>query len=82
MNRAKNRRMRRVTFTSAYQLEADRQGRVLLPASLRSYAQIDDEVVIAGMGDFLEIWSKEAWLQESESLEQEAWLIAETSEER
>ncbi len=82
MNRAKNRRMRRVTFTSAFQLEADRQGRVLLPASLRSYAQIGDEVVIAGMGDFLEIWSKEAWLQESESLEQEAWLIAETSEER
>ena len=34
------------------------------------------------MGDFLEIWSKEAWLQESESLEQEAWLIAETSEDR
>ncbi len=81
MNRAKNRRMRRVTFTSAYQLEADRQGRVLLPASLRSYARINDEVVIAGMGDYLEIWSKESWVEESKSLEEEAWLIAETSEE-
>ena len=81
MNRARNRRMRRVTFTSAYQLEADRQGRVLLPASLRSYADIGDEVVIAGMGDFFEIWSKEAWLLESEALEQEAWFLAETSED-
>ena len=81
MSRAKNRRMRRVTFTSAYQLEADRQGRVLLPSSLRSYAEIGDEVVIAGMGDYFEIWSKEAWLRESEALEEEAWYLAETSEE-
>ena len=81
MNRARNRRMRRVTFTSAYQLEADRQGRVLLPASLRSYADIGDEVVIAGMGDFFEIWSKNAWLRESEALEEEAWFLAETSED-
>ena len=81
MNRARNRRMRRVKFTSAYQLEADRQGRVLLPSSLRSYAVIGDEVVIAGMGDYFEIWSKDAWLQESELLEEQAWILAETSED-
>ncbi|MFH1560023.1 MAG: division/cell wall cluster transcriptional repressor MraZ [Chloroflexota bacterium] len=81
LNRAKNRRMRRMSFSSAYQLEIDRQGRVLLPASLRQYAQIGEEVVIAGMGDFLEIWDKEAWLQESALLDEEASLIAETSEE-
>ena len=43
--------------------------------------RIGEEVVIAGMGDFLEIWDKEAWLQESAFLEEEASLIAETSEE-
>ena len=80
MNRAKNRTMRRFKFTSAYQLEADRQGRVLLPSSLRSHAGIEDEVVIAGMGDYFEIWSKEAWLRESETFEN-AWLLAETSED-
>ena len=82
MNRGKNRRMRRMTFSSAYQLETDRQGRVLLPGSLRRYAQIDEEVVIVGMGDFLEVWARDVWLQESESLEEEAWHIAETWEER
>ena len=81
LNRAKNRRMRRLTFSSAYFLGTDRQGRVLLPLSLRQYAQIGEEVILAGMGDFLEVWSKEAWLQESEFLAEEAWRIAETSEE-
>jgi len=81
LNRAKNRRMRRMSFSAAYTLETDRQGRVLLPVSLRQYAQIGEEVVIAGMGDFLEIWDKEAWVQESMFLEEEASLIAETSEE-
>ena len=81
LNRSKNRRMRRMSFSAAYTLETDRQGRVLLPASLRQYAQISEEVVIAGMGDFLEIWDREAWLQESALIEEDASLIAETSEE-
>ena len=81
LTRAKNRRMRRLTFSSAYFLGTDRQGRVLLPLPLRQYAQIGEEVVLAGMGDFLEVWAKEAWLQESEFLAEEAWQIAETSEE-
>lgn len=81
LSRAKNRRMRRMSFSAAYNLETDRQGRVLLPASLRRYAHIDEEVVIAGMGDFLEIWDREAWLEESASLDEDASLIAEISEE-
>ena len=81
LNRSKNRRMRRMSFPAAYTLETDRQGRVLLPISLRQYAQIGEEVVIAGMGDFLEIWDKEAWLQESAFLQEEASRIAESAEE-
>jgi MraZ protein len=71
-----------MSFSAAYTQETDRQGRVVLPVSLRRYAQIGEEVVTAGMGDFLEIWAKEAWLQESAFLEEEASFIAETSEER
>ena len=70
-----------MSFSAAYTLETDRQGRVLLPISLRQYAQIGEEVIIAGMGDFLEIWDKEAWLQESALIEEDASLIAEASEE-
>ena len=81
MNRARNRRMRRMNFSSAYHLEADRQGRAQLPLNLRQYAQIDQEVVIAGMGDFVEIWDRELWSQERAEMEEEAWQIAETTEE-
>ena len=63
--------MRRVSFSAAYNLETDRQGRVLLPASLRQYAQIGEEVIIAGMVDFLEVWAKESWRQETASLEED-----------
>ncbi len=83
MNRQKNRRYRRMTFAGAYSLQSDRQGRVPLPSMLRSYANIDinGDVVVAGMGDFLEIWAKEEWMHESALLEQEAQYIAETAED-
>ena len=81
LNRGKNRRMRRMNFSSADHLEADRQGRAKLPLNLRQYAQISEEVVIAGMGDFVEIWDRELWSQERAKMEEEAWQIAETTEE-
>ena len=83
LNKAKNRRIRRLNFSAARPLETDRQGRVLLPTSLRHYAGINigEEVVIAGMGDFLEIWANESWTEESAFLDQEGQILAETSEE-
>ena len=42
-------------------LEFDKQGRVLLPSYLSSYATLLKEVVIVGVINRLEIWSKESW---------------------
>ena len=81
MKRATNRRMRRLTFSAAYNLQMDRQGRVMLPATLREYAGIGEAVVVAGMGDYLEIWDRESWRRESEQLDEQASYIAEISEE-
>lgn len=78
--RSKNRRMRRLTFSAAYNLQLDRQGRVMLPVLLRQYAGIGESVVMAGMGDHLEIWDSENWQHERELLDQEASYIAEVSE--
>lgn len=39
----------------------DSQGRVLLTDQLRSYAELDKEIVIIGAGSAVEIWSKEGW---------------------
>lgn len=63
------REFRRRLFSGAVDLEPDRQGRILLPAYLREFAGIDGEVVIAGMYNYLEIWSIEAWQTVRESAE-------------
>lgn len=55
------REFRRRVFSQAVDLEPDRQGRILLPQNLRNFAGIDGEAVIAGMYDYVEIWSTSAW---------------------
>ena len=39
----------------------DRQGRVTIPPSLRTYAGLDRDVVVIGAGDRAEIWDAQAW---------------------
>ncbi len=51
----------RSLFASAYELEPDRQGRIVVPASLRELAGLRDEAVIVGMRDHAEIWEPERW---------------------
>lgn len=46
---------------SASDCEVDNQGRILLPATLRTFAGISKEVVVVGVGERAEIWSKEKW---------------------
>lgn len=51
----------RFFLSGAVECEIDKQGRFLVPANLRTYANIDKEIVIIGVGTRLEIWNKEAW---------------------
>ncbi|MCD8364830.1 MAG: division/cell wall cluster transcriptional repressor MraZ, partial [Clostridiales bacterium] len=52
-------------FAGAADCEVDKQGRVLIPPKLREYAGLQKEVVLAGVGNRIEIWSTERW-QENE----------------
>ena len=63
------RAFRRRVFSGAIDLEPDRQGRILVPPYLREFAGIDGEVVIAGMFNYLELWSAEAWQAVRNSIE-------------
>lgn len=78
--RSKERRISRVIFATAFNLELDEQGRVILPPTLRQYAEIKDAVVIVGLNNYLEIWSKELWEEELALMEEQAWQIAEGME--
>jgi len=71
------RRISRFTFSGAFDLELDRQGRVIIPLTLRQYAEINDEVVAVGAYSHLQIWSKELWTAEKKFMSEHAAEIAE-----
>jgi len=77
---SKMRRLNRALFATAFTSNIDGQGRVAIPAPLREYAGIEDEVVIAGANTYLEIWSKADWEEEKSVSQEQAWQIIESME--
>ena len=49
----------RKLFSQASECKLDSQGRVIVPANLKSYARIDKDLVTLGAMDKIEVWSKE-----------------------
>jgi MraZ protein len=63
--------LRRAIFSAAEDFKPDKQGRILLSQRLRDFAQIKDEVIVAGVNTFVELWQPQLWeekvLQQLES---------------
>ena len=51
----------RFFFSGASEGETDKQGRALIPSTLKEYAKIEKDVVIIGVSTRIEIWSVEEW---------------------
>ena len=66
---AEMRRFRRVVIGGAFECTCDKQGRVLIPPTLREYAQLEKDIVLVGVTDHFEIWSKDNWEKENKLLE-------------
>lgn len=58
-------------YPSASEIELDGQGRMVIPAKLRAYAGLGNEVTVAGVRDHFEIWDRAAWLNYQERLDAE-----------
>ena len=58
---AKVRKIKRFFISGAQEMEPDKQGRMLVPPTLREYAGLEKEVVFAGVGGHIEIWDKSKW---------------------
>ena len=52
---------RRLFYGSVAEVRLDGQGRITVPPHLREHAQIDKDVALIGVGEHLELWSKENW---------------------
>lgn len=65
MTRADARSFVRFFFSGATECELDKQGRILIPATLREYATLDRDCVVLGVSNRVEIWSDSVWKQYS-----------------
>ncbi len=53
--------LRRMILANAFSVETDKIGRILVPQSLRQFISLDSEAIIAGQGDYFEIWTPALW---------------------
>lgn len=58
---SKSRDLQRFFLSSASDVTVDKQGRIVVPPVLRSYAALDHDVTVIGVSERAEIWDTQAW---------------------
>jgi MraZ protein len=61
--------LRRLILSNAYSVEIDRVGRILIPGNLRQVIALDGEAIVAGQGDYFEVWNPIDWNQQMDQLQ-------------
>jgi MraZ protein len=56
----------------------DKQGRLLIPQTLRDYANLQKDVVLVGEGKKIEIWAKERWQEVVQKAQEDFEQISDT----
>jgi MraZ protein len=51
----------RFILGSAFDIQADEQGRIVVPEVLAKFAGLGNELIFIGLGDRVEVWNKETW---------------------
>jgi MraZ protein len=60
--------LRRLVFSSAYKVEVDKAGRILLPPQSRQFLALSNEATVVGQGEYFEIWTPTTWALQVETL--------------
>ena len=56
-----SRSFNRLYFSGASEIDINVQGRITLPEYLKEFAKIQREIMIIGVSDRIEVWSKDRW---------------------
>lgn len=57
----RSKRLKRIMIGYSSTLEVDGNGRLLVPPTLREYAEMDKKVMLVGQVKKFEVWSEERW---------------------
>jgi len=69
--------LQRFFISAASECPVDPNGRVIIPTTLRKYADLNQDVVLVGMTKRFEIWSKDKWQKVFEQAERDLSSIGE-----
>lgn len=58
--------IRRHFYAGAFNAKVDGQGRVVVPENLRGYADLREDIIIAGNDNYFEVWSASRWGEQKE----------------
>ena len=61
--------LRRLILSNAYPVEADKVGRILIPQNLRQVITLEGEAIVAGQGEYFEVWTPAAWDEQMAQLQ-------------
>jgi transcriptional regulator MraZ len=61
--------LRRMILSNAFPLEVDKVGRVLVPQHLRQFAGLDSSAIVAGQGEYFEVWTADAWNEQVKQIQ-------------
>jgi len=73
---SETRETQRFLLGGASGVELDDKGRFVLPAYLREFAKVKDNVVFIGLSRYVEIWDKDRWLEYRSVLEKNIDIIS------
>ncbi len=56
----------RMLLGSAHKAEVTPDGKITIPETLKAFASLEQDVVLIGQGDFVEVWSPDLWGRQAE----------------
>ena len=75
------RTIKRLILGHATDVEMDGQGRIMLPALLREYANMNKKLVMIGQGNKFELWDEDSWNDGCEMMIKSAPVDIQNNEE-
>lgn len=76
MGNEETRQLQRMLFAGAADMTLDKQGRILVPQNLREFAELGDQVIVAGLNRHFEIWAPRRWQNVLTSMDANASAFA------